>query len=257
MEEQGIDCLGREWIRIPNKRGKDWTDTHYEELTYLFRVKKKDRDDKKHSWWLARCNCGKLVCVRSDTIGKTVGSCGCLKIKKVKESLTDDLTGRRFGRLTVMHQTKNYKNVTVWHCKCDCGKECDVKRPALISGGTKSCGCLISWKEEEISHLLEKHSVIFQRQYRIQECRDKKPLPFDFGILDKENNLLGVIEYQGAQHYRPASWDNVESFQKRQKHDKMKFKFCSDNKIPLLVLNSENYNNKTIYNWIEQIKAGG
>ena len=58
-----------------------------------------------------------------------------------------DLTGQRFGKLVAMNyidtKESNSKNkTTVWHCKCDCGNEVDVHANHLLSGRTKSCGCL-------------------------------------------------------------------------------------------------------------------
>ena len=56
-----------------------------------------------------------------------------------------DLTGRKFGRLTVEYLTDERRGVNkehVWHCKCECGNECNVVGVQLRSGGTKSCGCL-------------------------------------------------------------------------------------------------------------------
>lgn len=57
-----------------------------------------------------------------------------------------DMTGQRFGNLTVIHKTQNRKSpsgtfITRWHCACDCGNELDVDAYALRSGNTKSCGC--------------------------------------------------------------------------------------------------------------------
>jgi hypothetical protein len=57
-----------------------------------------------------------------------------------------NITGQRFGRLTVQYRTDDYISPsglksTVWHCLCDCGNECDVLRSSL-SCGTQSCGCL-------------------------------------------------------------------------------------------------------------------
>lgn len=38
-----------------------------------------------------------------------------------------DLTGQKFGKLTVLFEQPERKNSKiVWHCKCDCGNECDV-----------------------------------------------------------------------------------------------------------------------------------
>lgn len=55
-----------------------------------------------------------------------------------------DLTGKKFGRWTVMNITdKRTKNRTIiWHCKCECGNEKDVDGYTLKSGQSKSCGCL-------------------------------------------------------------------------------------------------------------------
>jgi len=52
----------------------------------------------------------------------------------------EDLTGKRFNRLTVIGKVKNTKCVT-WECKCDCGKTIYVTTQPLNSGHTKSCGC--------------------------------------------------------------------------------------------------------------------
>lgn len=56
-----------------------------------------------------------------------------------------DLTGKRFGKLVVIYRDKdiicnNGNHRVVWHCQCDCGNEISVRRDALVSGRTKSCG---------------------------------------------------------------------------------------------------------------------
>ena len=53
-----------------------------------------------------------------------------------------DLTGQRFGRLTVLERAGSRSGNSVWLCKCDCGVEKSILRSHLISGSTKSCGCL-------------------------------------------------------------------------------------------------------------------
>ena len=55
-----------------------------------------------------------------------------------------DLTGQRFGRLTVIKDNgKRGKDGTImWLCKCDCGNTKNVRTSNLTSGKTKSCGCL-------------------------------------------------------------------------------------------------------------------
>ena len=58
----------------------------------------------------------------------------------------EDLTGQRFGRLTVIemgpdHISPQGRHITRWYCQCDCGNIKLVYGQGLKSGGTVSCGC--------------------------------------------------------------------------------------------------------------------
>ena len=54
-----------------------------------------------------------------------------------------DLTGQKFGRLTVIKQVgKNKHGSYLWFCKCDCGNIKTTVGTLLRKGETKSCGCL-------------------------------------------------------------------------------------------------------------------
>lgn len=50
-----------------------------------------------------------------------------------------DRTGKRYGKLTALYISST--NPIKWHCRCDCGNECDVISYNLPNGNTKSCGC--------------------------------------------------------------------------------------------------------------------
>lgn len=56
---------------------------------------------------------------------------------------TIDLTGQKFGRLTVLRMAGKNKwgNIT-WLCDCECGNKIITNSSNLIKGETKSCGCL-------------------------------------------------------------------------------------------------------------------
>lgn len=57
---------------------------------------------------------------------------------------TIDATGKRFGKLTALFQSKYKKGWGYWwRCQCECGNHSDVRIGSLVSGHTKSCGCLI------------------------------------------------------------------------------------------------------------------
>lgn len=66
-----------------------------------------------------------------------------------------DLTGERFGRLTVLERAGTYvagggfSKTATWHCRCDCGEETIVTSRNLRSGNTQSCGCYCSEKTKQ------------------------------------------------------------------------------------------------------------
>lgn len=53
-----------------------------------------------------------------------------------------DLTGQRFGRLTVIERAENKGHHTAWLCECDCGTRIITRAQTLQRGRAKSCGCL-------------------------------------------------------------------------------------------------------------------
>jgi hypothetical protein len=52
-----------------------------------------------------------------------------------------DLSGQKFGRLTVIERHGTSSNPVMWKCECDCGTEKPVAYKHLKYGGTISCGC--------------------------------------------------------------------------------------------------------------------
>lgn len=57
----------------------------------------------------------------------------------------NDITGKRFGRLTAIKYIGSNKNGrAIWECLCDCGKYKNILGNSLTQGFTLSCGCLHS-----------------------------------------------------------------------------------------------------------------
>ena len=76
-----------------------------------------------------------------------------------------DLTGKRFGRLTVIKRVENTKQNRVnWLCLCDCGKYSKASSDHLLSGHTQSCGCL---RYERFRYTNTKHGQSHTRIYNI------------------------------------------------------------------------------------------
>lgn len=63
-----------------------------------------------------------------------------------------DLTGKKFGRLVVLGKSSKKQNGKIhWWCQCECGNLANTYTGALISGNTKSCGCLQRQRSAEVS----------------------------------------------------------------------------------------------------------
>ena len=52
-----------------------------------------------------------------------------------------DLSGQRFGRLTILRPAENIGTRTAWVCQCDCGQETIAPTVRLRNGRRTSCGC--------------------------------------------------------------------------------------------------------------------
>lgn len=73
------------------------------------------------------------------------------------KSKIDDLTGKRFGRLTVIGIKETNTRKTYWTCRCDCGNLKDVRSDSLKAGRIKSCGCLK--QEQDVKNLVSPSMV--------------------------------------------------------------------------------------------------
>lgn len=86
---------------------------------------------------------------------------------------TKDLTGKTFGRLTVIKRAENDKHRHPrWHCLCSCGSVTTTNCSSLIAGRSKSCGCLK--REKATSHGMRHHPVYGVWQQMKARCLNKK-----------------------------------------------------------------------------------
>lgn len=92
-----------------------------------------------------------------------------------------DLTGQKFGRLTVVERVENKRRRSQWLCKCDCGNEVKVSSSGLRSGNTKSCSCL---QKDLARDRLKTHGMSSNRIYNIwygviYRCENSNFINFD------------------------------------------------------------------------------
>ena len=92
----------------------------------------------------------------------------------------NDLTGKRFGRLTVTARAEdafyNEKPYVVWECRCDCGNTTKVRAHNLTNHHVSSCGCYRDERKVEAKTI---HGKANHRLYHIwtnmkQRCYNYK-----------------------------------------------------------------------------------
>lgn len=78
-----------------------------------------------------------------------------------------DLTGKKFGKLSVLAKTNNRADggSVVWQCKCDCGNIVEISSKKLVNGLAVSCGCY--QKERQKYSMKKLHSKQFKENTNI------------------------------------------------------------------------------------------
>ena len=209
----------------------------------VIRLNKDKKSGYTHTFYDVKCKCGTEFTVRSDslTCGVTT-SCGC------KQQEYEDLTGQKFGLLTVLgyverfsySDIKDYKtSVNIWKCECNCGNIINVRQGDLLREHTYSCGCSQRSRGEiKIADNLTQWNIKYIEQYRFDDCKYKNPLPFDFVLLDENNKVCCAIEYDGEFHYNSIKWGDMtqeeadENLRTTHIRDNIKSEYCLINNIP-------------------------
>ena len=89
--------------------------------------------------YICKCDCGNSIEIGHAALKNGKTSCGCDYI-----SPANDLTGKRFGKLTVVSRIVELNEALFamkWKCQCDCGNETTATTLALQAGTIISCGC--------------------------------------------------------------------------------------------------------------------
>ena len=95
--------------------------------------------DKYGSYhYLCQCDCGREQLARRCMLLKgTTVSCAYCANRKID---IDDIIGLKFGKLDVLSYVGQKDHKRIYLCRCECGKEIEVKRTYLLNGETATCG---------------------------------------------------------------------------------------------------------------------
>ena len=197
---------------------EDLTGKIFGHLTVIERTENR----KGRTCWLCRCECGNLKAVTAhDLKAGKVKSCGCGNF--AGNRIRIDLSGKRFGRLTALFPTekRDRKGSVYWHCRCDCGNETDVTESGLVHGNYRSCGCLKSENQKNISkqlHMVDGTCVemLEKRKYRRDNTSGFR------GVYQLKNRKYRVdIGFKGKRFYIGCFEDYDDAVRARLEAEKM------------------------------------
>ena len=189
-----------------------------------------------------KCNiCGREFYVWSyDLLKKRIGKNCNHRIYLDFEQASKRLNKIFDGEIKLIHFS-GMREVATFKCH-ECGNIWQTEANNVLNQLTGCPYCASSKGEKAVTEYLKKKGYHFEPQFRIEACRDKLPLPFDFAVFNKGNFLNCLIEYQGCQHYiclcgyKKNDFFSKESIISTQKHDKMKLAFCKEHGIQLICI---------------------
>jgi DNA-directed RNA polymerase subunit RPC12/RpoP len=135
----------------------------------------------------------------------------------------------------------NKTNLKIKHLKCNNIYEVNLNN--FLNKENRCPYCKTSKGEKIINDYLLKNNIKFIREYKFENCKDKRVLPFDFYLEDY--NIL--IEYDGELHYKESRYRdskyNKDKLNKQILHDNIKNEYCKNNHIKLIRIPYTEFNN--------------
>lgn len=135
----------------------------------------------------------------------------------------------------------------------NCKKHGDFEQaPTHHLDGQNCKVCNSSKGEVKIEQILKENNIKYKTQYWFKDLKYKQYLKFDFCILDKNDNIQYLLEYNGIQHYEYVKYlhKNENNYKIAQHRDQLKKDYCINKNIPLYIIkyNEEIVKNKIIFN---------
>lgn len=192
-------------------------------------------------------NCGKeSVAVYSDLISGR-RNCYVCSIRENFDQKREDLTKQKFGFLQPI-EYEGYKNHRAyWKCRCECGRIISVREHDLKTGRVRSCGCVKSKGERNISNILNENNISFLTQYSPSITTPRQGRVFyDFALLNELSEIIRLIEFDGEQHFFNTFNLSEEDYRYYLSLDNLKNQYAFDHNIPLVRIPYKERNNITL-----------
>lgn len=115
-----------------------------------------------------------------------------------------------------------------------CGTSFMMRPTDFLNLGQRCPKCRLTSKgEDRIEKWLTEQGFQFHREVRLDDCRDKQPLPFDF-LVEIGDDLTAFIEFDGRQHYKADGRHTERMLRDTQRRDQIRNEYCLRNGYLLL-----------------------
>ena len=149
---------------------------------------------------------------------------GIYKMKKENDKIKSNILSVKYpeiakwwdydknGDMTPEDVTYGSGRTVYWKCEEGHGYPDVVRRQLLKKFRCPKCkksqGAKIvdDWLVDNIID-----NFVINREYIFKKCKNKRPLPFDFAIFNKDDKIICLIEYDGEQHWIPKSFGSDKS----------------------------------------------
>lgn len=124
-----------------------------------------------------------------------------------------DLTGQRFGKLTVLSLLdKRHNNHRVYLCQCDCGKQVEAIHSSLNNKHRSSCGCLAKpLRGLSKTHFYKKWVNMHRRCYQPHNAQYHRYGARGVRVCDKWHAFLSFYEDMSPSYFPGATLDRKEN----------------------------------------------
>ena len=114
-----------------------------------------------------------------------------------------DLIGQKFGKLLVIDKIgsctlSNGRKKIKWLCKCECGNDVELISSVLVSGKTKSCGCL------KLEKLIERNKA--GKKYNVYD------LTGEYGIGYTNKNIPFYFDKEDYEIIKDYCWHIIKGY---------------------------------------------
>lgn len=178
-------------------------------------------------------------------IGKKARRCPKCKSNKLRKKFSyttqifiDKILSKEPDYILLSEYTNTNTKIKLKHLTCN--KIFEV-RPNDFQQGTRCPYCNTKSKGElKIQKWLDDNNIYYEKEFRFDDCKNKRTLPFDFKLEDDSGKII-LIEYDGKQHFEESFYGN--NLEKQKFRDNIKNDYCNSHNIDLYRISYKDINN--------------